>query len=223
MRKVKAGNSRNNNTRYRYRKQKKTNGVLKVAIAIVVLLIIFIGGKLILGDPPAEEAGVIQEESEETNEETAATENNEGGQVTQNKDVEIEDKEGQSNSTGSEEDKEKKELNEEESTDALESIEPNINGPWEPIGTNQKEPFTVVYKKDHQNWKEMTRALQYATGLDDSMIIWYLGNGGDHKSVVGTVSDIANEDQPYEVRLEWVERKGWKPVSVQQLEKNKYN
>lgn len=99
---------------------------------------------------------------------------------------------------------------------------PPIDGEWEPIGTVQEEPFIAVYDKNHVNWEEMTRALQYATGIGDDIVIWWLGNGGDHLSAEGYVSDSVNKDTPYKVRLQWVTNRGWKPVSVEQLNENPY-
>ncbi|HHY21679.1 MAG TPA: DUF1510 family protein, partial [Bacilli bacterium] len=49
-----------------------------------------------------------------------------------------------------------------------------------------------------------------------------LGNGGSPQSAEGVVSDPGNADTPYKVRLEWVTEKGWKPVSVEQLDRNPY-
>lgn len=97
-----------------------------------------------------------------------------------------------------------------------------IEEKWEPIGTVQEEPFVAVFEKDHVNWQEMTRALQYATGLGDEMIIWWLGNGGDHQSAVGIVSTGETKNTPLKVRLEWVTNRGWKPVSVEELDENPY-
>jgi len=77
-----------------------------------------------------------------------------------------------------------------------------------------------VYNKDHINWSEMTKAFQYATGLGNDITLWWVGNGGNHESAVGVVSDNATRTTPYQVRIEWVTNEGWVPVNVEQLTGN---
>lgn len=196
------------NSRSRYRKQKKMNRVLNISIGVVVVLIAYIGGKLFFSGSASEEAtanqhvGAAEEEKvEEKNIETTSEEN------------------GEEKPEESVDATEEAELDENNEMD-FNTLPPNPGGPWEPIGTIQDEPFAAVYDRGHQNWTEMTAALQYATGLGDDMIIWHLGNGGDHKSAVGVVSVNETKQTPYRVRLEWVDYRGWKPVSVERLETN---
>lgn len=197
------------NSRSRYRKQKKMNRVLNISIGVVILLIAYIGGKLFFSNSGSEEATANQPE-EVVEEELVEEDLGHGIPSEETVEEKIEESESATEET----------LRDESNDADLPTLEPNPGGPWEPIGTIQDEPFAAVYDREHQNWKEMTAALQYATGLGDNMIIWHLGNGGDHKSAVGVVSVNETKQTPYRVRLEWIDYRGWKPVSVERLEEN---
>ncbi|MCD8501437.1 MAG: YrrS family protein [Bacillaceae bacterium] len=187
------------------RKRKKTDRFLNIAIGVVIFLILFVGGQLLLGggfnffSKTEKVDHQLTVEDLEVNEET---EDEQEGEDTINDGSEIE------SSIPSEEPVEVDELG---------------NGEWQPIGTVQEEPFTAIYDKDHINWAEMEEAFRYATGLsEDEMITWRIRNGGDHQSAIGTVSNHANKNKPYKVRIEWVTNKGWMPVEVEVLEENPY-
>ncbi|WP_147802988.1 YrrS family protein [Alkalicoccus halolimnae] len=113
----------------------------------------------------------------------------------------------------------------EENEENSETNEVPEEGEWEPIGTSQ-DNFQLDFERGSTNWNEMIEAISYATGLpsdEDELIVHRLENGGDQYSVVGTVRDRDEDrDRPYQVRLEWVEDEGWKPVSVERLESNPY-
>jgi|SRR5699024_3438927 len=85
---------------------------------------------------------------------------------------------------------------------------------WNPIGTEQEEPHTMVFEKDSQDWLEMEEAMKLATELDE-LIIWWLGNDGDQKAV-GTVTSN-DQSETYRVYLSWIENEGWQPTKVEVL------
>lgn len=188
-------------TRYSRRKKRKINRLLNIAIIVVLFLIAIFVYQLFFKS--SDEEVVKEEEIEEIIEEE-----------------EIMDEEELEQS----DERENENLLEEDRDNDLETDieEQSREAEWEPIGTIQEEPFHAVFEKDHVNWQEMTKALQVATGLGDEMIIWWLGNGGDHLSAVGYVSTSETEETPFKVRLEWVTNRGWKPVSVEQVLENPY-
>ncbi|SDY49364.1 Protein of unknown function [Evansella caseinilytica] len=192
------------------RKKQRKNIILNSAIAVVVLAIVLVGGALIFGGN-SETATTDDPDQTENNEGTA-----ESPDGTDNTNTETEaNQEDDDEATDDD-----KESDVEEKSASLSDEDEETDGEWQPVGTVQEEPFVAVFDKDHVNWEEMTRALQYATGLGDEMIIWRLGNGGDHQSAVGTVSTSENANKPFQVRLEWVSNEGWQPVSVEQLDSN---
>ncbi|WP_181186218.1 DUF1510 family protein [Alkalicoccus urumqiensis] len=98
---------------------------------------------------------------------------------------------------------------------------------WEPIGTQQSEPFALdssKFDRDSVNWEEMERAIAYGAGINaGNMNVYRIENGGTMQSAVGTVqSSDGDPDQPYQVRIEWVENEGWMPVDAEQLNSNPY-
>ncbi|WP_096201385.1 YrrS family protein [Bacillus sp. FJAT-45350] len=196
-----------NSTRFEQRKKKRVNKILNISIGIVAVLILFFGSQLIFGTSSNEDAMTEVEEEETIEEEEVIEEENIEEAVVEEEIPEIENN------------------NEEEQIeeDEEELLEP-VDGEWQPIGTQQQqqEPFEADFTRDGQNWNEMKRALEYATGLGDNIIIWRLENGGNLQSAVGTVSDYQNQSTPYQVRLEWTNR-GWQPVNVNTLDKNPYN
>lgn len=185
-------------TRYSRRKKRKINRLLNIAIIVVLILIGILVYQLFFKSSDEEvvkEDEIIEEEEMIDEEELEQTD-----------------------------ERENENLFEEERDNDLETdiADQSREAEWEPIGTIQEEPFHAVFEKDHVNWQEMRKALQVATGLGDDMVIWWLGNGGDHLSAVGYVSTSETEETPFKVRLEWVTNRGWKPVSVEQVFENPY-
>lgn len=230
------------------KKRKLKNTVLNVSIGVVAILIIFVAGSLFIGngnDGPATSNNFDGNNNEET-EENNSDANEDNG------DISIGDADGtdngssENNSNGEDENEDNSsdlEVNDNNNNDADNNDNDDNNnnnndnegnendnnnnsatdGDWEPVGTVQEEPFTAVYSKDHVNWEEMTRALAYATGLDeDEMQVWYIRNGGDHETAIGTVGVSEERDTPYKVTISWVENEGWMPVSVEQQDSNPY-
>lgn len=191
-------------TRYEQRKKKRVNTTLNIAIAIVVLFIVYFSFQLFFGDNSPEEVAADKDvRQEEPKGETIEKD------LEPKVDYSVNDRED------IEEDKARSE-------EPIEGEEPIVDGEWQPIGTSQSEPFVADYTKDSVNWQEMEQALKYAIGTEENIVIWWLGNGGSPHSAEGVVSDPGNADTPYKVRLEWVTERGWKPVSVEQLDSNPY-
>ncbi|WP_102345475.1 YrrS family protein [Bacillus sp. Marseille-P3661] len=95
-----------------------------------------------------------------------------------------------------------------------------IEEDWETTATTQEGPHVTDFTKGSQDWEEMMSAITTATGLSkDSMIVWWLGNGGGPDKAVSTIS-TKDQQSYYRVQLEWVQNKGWKPVSVEELAEN---
>ena len=150
--------------------------------------------------------------------------NNEINEINGNNDNNNENNQENENNTGSNNNGNNNENNENENNTNGDNNEAVDEEDWGPIGTVQEEPFSAVYDSEHVNWEEMTRAIEYATGLsEDEMTIWRLENGGDDQTAIGTVSSSDHENEPYEVELNWVEEEGWEPVSKEQLSSNPYN
>jgi hypothetical protein len=69
--------------------------------------------------------------------------------------------------------------------------------------------------------------VEAATGLrsteGNSTVLWRLENGGSQDTARAVISEDASSENPYEVRMEWVDGEGWKPTSVERLSSNQYN
>ncbi|OLO38804.1 hypothetical protein BTR23_11115 [Alkalihalophilus pseudofirmus] len=200
-------------TRYEQRKKRRLNRLLNVAIGVVAILIIYFAIQLFFSS--GSEEAIVDHDQEEQQEEH--NEENTEQLIEENTDIDSAQDETSKNEI------ENEELREEEEEESFnDEVRP---GDWQPIGTVQSEPFELEsqhFSKDHVNWKEMTHAIQYATGLDDDITIWRIENGGNPQSAVGTVSGRDNKHTPYRVRIEWVPERGWKPVEVIQLSENPY-
>lgn len=219
------------------RKEKKKNMFLNLAIGIVALLIVVISASMFIGgdddqvavdnDNEAEENLNVNENEEEINEqnngenetgETASGNNGDSG-IEEESDNAGADSESADIDDGSSANNEGTANDEDSSAETAEVTE----GDWGPIGTVQEEPFTAVYDRDHVNWDEMVRALEYAMNRSENeMIIEWLGNGGDHQTAEGTVSLRENRSEAYQITLSWVENEGWMPVTKEELSTNPY-
>ncbi len=85
----------------------------------------------------------------------------------------------------------------------------------EPIGTSQTGPHTSSYEEGSVDWNEKLKAIRLATGLDENMTVWKIGNGGSPQKSVAEVSPNKQPNEKYTVNLEWVDQKGWMVTSVQ--------
>ncbi|HEK9098871.1 TPA: DUF1510 family protein [Bacillus pseudomycoides] len=90
------------------------------------------------------------------------------------------------------------------------------NKQWEPIGTEQGTKPAMQFKEGTTDWNEMKKAISYAVDVPESQLIYdFIGNNGTNKAY-GNVRDKQN-NKKYKVYIDWVENKGWKPVSVQAI------
>ncbi|WP_026689130.1 YrrS family protein [Alteribacter aurantiacus] len=168
----------------------------------------------------ANQDGEAREEDEESDSEFDSADssdlsetdsNEESEEATEEEDATSEDEEGTEEEDGSEE------------SGAADE------GDWRPVGTSQSEPFALSgdsFDRSSTNWSEMMQAVQQATGLNESrddVTLWHIGNGGNAQSAVATISERPENNTPFQVRIEWVENEGWKPVSVDKLSSNPYN
>lgn len=87
---------------------------------------------------------------------------------------------------------------------------------WEPIATEQSEPHEITWEQTSQDWQEMMKAAELATGVDvdDMYYLWVSGNGSE--SVVATFSNSAM-DEHFRVYISWIENQGWQPEHVDML------
>ncbi|MEI4620177.1 DUF1510 family protein [Bacillus pfraonensis] len=90
------------------------------------------------------------------------------------------------------------------------------NKQWEPIGTEQGTKPAMQFKEGTTDWNEMKKAISYAVNVPESQLIYdFIGNNGTNKAY-GNVRD-KQSNKKYKVYIDWVENKGWKPVSVQAI------
>ena len=124
------------------------------------------------------------------------------------KDQENQDKDDQEKENQDKEDQEKEEADQKPG-------EPNLEGPWDPVGTSQTGSHVSKYTKGTDDWNEKIKAVESVMGLSENeMTIWRIGgNGGPQKSFA-RVSKAGSGNQVYFIELEWIDGKGWKPVSV---------
>ncbi|WNB93324.1 DUF1510 family protein [Bacillus sp. NEB1478] len=196
------------NERYTTRSEKrKQNRFLNIAIGLVILLIAAVAYNLFSG---SDEETASSSETQQSQENTVNKEDNSS--------IEMEsDNDEQKSDEKSKEDDSENQSDSEENQDDANSATPEgggPEGPWEPIGTSQSEPHQKTYDDQSQDWKEMVSALSYATGIpEDQMTIFWLGNGGGPDLSKGTVQSKIDQVK-YDVQLQWVPEKGWKPTTV---------
>ncbi|MDR7073598.1 YrrS family protein [Fictibacillus barbaricus] len=199
------------NERYATRSEKrKQNRFLNIAIGLVILLIVVVVYNLFSGSDE-ETASTSRSETQQSQTKTVNKEDD-------NSSIEMEsDKDDQkSDETKTEGDSDNQSDSEGDQADSNADTPEGggPEGPWEPIGTSQSEPHQKTYDDQSQDWKEMVSALSYATGIpEDQMTIFWLGNGGGPDLSKGTVQSKVDKVK-YDVQLQWIPEKGWKPTSV---------
>lgn len=206
----------------RYEKRAKTrrfNKLLNFGIAIVFVGIVFFGFKLLFGggsesvatdskeDQPIMSANDLKDTSKKDDE--ADSENDESN----TEDVATPEEDTM---------EEVATVTEETEVKVENSSDPNVketivNNAWRPIGTSQAEPHVTTYDKASQDWKEMVKTLEYATGLtEQDMTLWRIGNGGSPQHAQAVVS-TKDRKYVYRVQMEWVKNEGWKPTKLETL------
>ncbi|WP_096270662.1 YrrS family protein [Paucisalibacillus globulus] len=218
----------------KFEKRRKNTKLMSILIIAGSFLIILLIGLWIFGpDEDPEQPNNIASSNDDTteSEEQAEEENiDEDGTETGQDSADSEESSSQNEegeSDGSESETDDKNENMQDPGEK-EQVDPAANDDvvveaytkeWQPIGTEQEGPHSVVYEDGSQDRLEMEKALQYATGLsEDNIITWWLQRNGDQK-VIGTVSDKA-ETQTYRVYISWVDNQGWQPTLVEVLSEN---
>lgn len=216
-------NDSNSNSRYQYRtKRKKTNFILNGLIVIVLLLIVFVAytifssgndkatSKKTTGQKIAADHTTALKKKKTANDNTsdvqsASTDEN------KNSDSSAEETAGTTPADNSQEEV----TQGGNQPDTQQTI---TNPDWKPVGTTQSGEHSPVYDSNSTDWKEMLKAVSYATGLDQAnMTIWFLGRDKSGESdSVGTVSS-KDKQQKFRVYLKWVDGDGWKPTKVEVL------
>ncbi|TFE01076.1 YrrS family protein [Jeotgalibacillus salarius] len=159
-------------------------------------------------------ASEIESEEKENTDEKNETQSSE---EVEEKKKEDEQKEEQQKQDEEKEEQQKRDEEKEDAENDRETASPQ-DGEWKPVGTKQTGEHVSSYEEGSVDWNEKLKAAAYATGLDTStMTVWWVGNdGGPQKSVV-EVSSSAGGQAEYRVHMEWVDKKGWKPVKVDEL------
>jgi cytoskeletal protein RodZ len=210
-------------------KRKKTNIVLNGLIIVVLLLIIFVAYNIFAtGNDNA------LQKNDTTKTEQKATEQKDTEEVTSNGDDNVTDsaaeEDEQSEETSTQEnsetpddatvpedaDKSQEVVTEGDGTNNVVRVTENPS--WQPVGTSQTGEHTAVYDQSSVDWQEMLNAISYATGLDKgNMTVYWLGR--DKSTTNGSFSTVASKDnqQKYNVYLQWVDGQGWKPTKVEEL------
>lgn len=226
------------NTRSGMRRNKNNkNFILNSLIGVVFILILAVVGNMIFNDSDAttedqQNTGGSngQDNDVEITEGENADQNSESVNSDQESNNEQDESESQQDTSdnseqqGQEENESQQDTNdnnEQQDKEENESQQEEQDGNGvnsdqigEPIGTSQTGQHTSSYDKGSVDWNEKVKAIQMATGLNDSMTIWHLGNGGGPQKSVGEVSPEGVQDWMYVVNLEWVDEKGWKVTNV---------
>ncbi|MEH7112015.1 YrrS family protein [Neobacillus niacini] len=201
-------------------KRKKTNIILNSLIVLVLALIFFVAYTIFLsGDDKAatkkvepktenQAANTKDKDVEKKKEDKGTAEETAGEESTEedSEEVTAPEKEDDSQAVVTEGDG---------SSNVLKTIE---NPSWKPVGTVQTGEHAPSYDEASVDWQEMLKAVSYATGLEESnMTLYWFGR--DKKSGSGYFSTVASKDKTfkYNVFLQWVDGKGWKPVKVEEL------
>ncbi|MFD1850199.1 YrrS family protein [Oceanobacillus bengalensis] len=215
----------NSTRKNKFEKRRKNTKSISVLLVVGVILLLILIGMWLFGGNDDESTDEVEQGQvdnndnqliEEREEETDTDENelNEEGSVEDSESGTTEDSENLDDENVN---------NEEVVTEEVEPSDDNVaeayTGNWQPVGTEQEGPHTVKYDNDSQDRLEMRKAIQLATGLNDSNYReWWVANGGDQK-VVATVSD-AEETEVYRVYLSWIDNEGWQPTKVEILIEN---
>ncbi|MBU5595310.1 YrrS family protein [Amphibacillus sp. MSJ-3] len=97
-----------------------------------------------------------------------------------------------------------------------ENVEFSYKSTWPSIQTKQTEPHEITWEQTSQDWQEMMKAAELATGVpvDEMYYLWVSGNGP--QSVIATFSNSAM-DEHFRVYITWIEYQGWQPERVDML------
>ena len=201
--------------------------VLNILIGIVVVLILVVASSLLIFNKP-KDTNVADEPSKTAPASSENKQNSEEDVKDQKKDT-SDDADAKKDDSSDKKDDTKKTDEEESNKDALKDATETDGGKtsdvdktyendnWEPVGTEQSGSHTATYDANSKDWKEMIKAMSYATGIsEDQMTVIWLGNNGGPQDAKGTIRDKSTGER-YRVEITWVDEKGWKPVKVEKL------
>ncbi|QRF31089.1 YrrS family protein [Bacillus safensis] len=217
------------NSRFEHRdKRRKANMVLNILIGIVVVLILVVASSLLIFNKPKDPD--VADEPSKTAPATSENKQNSEEDVKDPKKDTSDDSDAKKDDSSDQDDDTKKTDDEEKpNKDALKDAKETDGGKtsdvdktyenddWEPVGTEQSGSHTATYDSKSKDWKEMIKAMSYATGIsEDQMTVLWLGNNGGPQDAKGTIRDKSTGER-YRVEITWVDEKGWKPVKVEKL------
>lgn len=202
--------------------------VLNILIGIVVVLILVVASSLLIFNKP-KDTNVADEPSKTAPASSENKQNSEEDVKDQKKDTSDDADAKKDDSSDQKDDTKKTDDEEEPNKDALKDATETDGGKtsdvdktyendnWEPVGTEQSGSHTATYDANSKDWKEMIKAMSYATGIsEDQMTVIWLGNNGGPQDAKGTIRDKSTGER-YRVEITWVDEKGWKPVKVEKL------
>ncbi|WP_068674407.1 YrrS family protein [Oceanobacillus sp. Castelsardo] len=193
----------------KYEKRRKNTKLISFFIVIGIILFISLISIWLFGDGDSTLVEETEQAQNDTSNETGTTTNSE-----QEDQSIVKDDNG-----GEEKENEEQEITTEEVDPSDDNVVKAYEGNWEAVGTEQEGQHTVNYSEGSQDRKEMTVAIQTATGLvEGNYREWWVANGGDQK-VIATVSD-SNQSEVYRVYLAWNDGEGWQPTKVELLKEN---
>ncbi|MFJ5965399.1 DUF1510 family protein [Bacillus sp. NPDC093026] len=218
------------NSRFEHRdKRRKANMVLNILIGIVVVLILVVASSLLIFNKPKDtdvanepsKTAPASSDNKQTTDEDVKDQNKDKSDDSDAKKEDSSDQDDDTKITNDDEDQPNKDaLKDAKETDGgkISDVDKTYeNDDWKPIGTEQTGSHTATYDSKSEDWKEMLKAMSYATGIpEDQMTVIWLGNNGGPQDAKGTIRDKST-GQRYRVEMTWVDEKGWKPVKVEKL------
>lgn len=217
------------NSRFEHRdKRRKANMVLNVLIGIVVVLILVVASSLLIFNKPKDpnvanepsKTAPASSDNKQTSDEDVKDQNKDTSDDSDAKKDDSSDQDGDTKKSDDEDQPNKDALKDAKETDGGKTNDVDKtyeNDDWKPVGTEQSGSHTAIYDSKSKDWKEMIKAMSYATGFpEDQMTVIWLGNNGGPQDAKGTIRDKSTGDR-YRVEITWVDEKGWKPVKVEKL------
>ncbi|WP_377888375.1 DUF1510 family protein [Alkalihalobacillus sp. R86527] len=202
-------------------------GIVGVVILVLIVNIFFNGGNT---EPTAGEetqsnaTKSTQSESNKSNTEDTVTSDEADSSDSATDEANDKDSKNEESSKEDEKSQDEKDAEEDEGTsdEGENSNDPNgevnLDGPWEPVGTEQTGGNHVSnYDKGSVDWNEKLEAVETVVGYpkEEMVVVWMENNGSSQESKA-TVTQKGGDGKQYVVELEWVDEKGWKAVSARQ-------
>lgn len=206
-------------------RKRKQNRLLNLLIAIVCVLIIIVGFSIFFGGGGSQSASQGHHTQGQNNgggnsggAAAGSHQNKKKGNKSSNSQFSLNN--GNTSKQSSPSSSNQKSKNKNQNKKKQKTVGPHNlvvpQGPWQPVGTQQTGTHQTSYSQGSQDWKEQMQALYEATGLSSSdSTLWWLGRDGASNKSVGYLTPKNDPHAFYVVHIEWINQKGWKPVSVQ--------